>query len=203
MRYYPPLKRTLDLAASLILLGILWPLLMLIGVLALVFQGRPIFFVQVRPGLFARPFKLLKFRTMSTIVKEHSGESAVNTTTGFGRIIRSLSLDELPQLINIVKGEMSFVGPRPLLVEYLPLYSKDQGMRHMVRPGLTGLAQVHGRNQVSWERRLDLDIAYAKHPSLFLDFQIILKSIVVVLSRRGISAEGSETMPKFTGNGNR
>ena len=200
---YPHIKRILDLASSLILLAILWPLLVFIGILAVVVQGRPILFVQVRPGLHARPFKLLKFRTMAPLVEEASGRSSINTTTKFGRVLRSLSLDELPQLVNIVRGDMSFVGPRPLLVEYLPLYSKKQERRHSVRPGLTGLAQVEGRNQISWERRLDLDVDYATQQSFLLDLRIMVKSIVVVLGQRGISAEGSDTMPKFTGNGDR
>ena len=200
---YPQIKRILDLASSLILLAILWPLLVFVGILALVFQGRPILFVQVRPGLHARPFKLLKFRTMAPVVEEPSGKSSINTTTRFGRVLRSLSLDELPQLVNIVRGDMSFVGPRPLLFEYLPLYSKQQQRRHFVRPGLTGLAQVEGRNQISWQRRLDLDVDYATEQSFLLDLRIMVKSIVVVLGRHGISAEGSETMPKFIGNGGR
>lgn len=200
---YPEIKRILDLASSLILLAILWPLLVFIGILALISQGRPILFVQVRPGLHARPFKLLKFRTMAPLAEEPSGGASINATTSFGRVLRSLSLDELPQLVNIVRGDMSFVGPRPLLVEYLPLYSKQQQRRHLVRPGLTGLAQVEGRNQISWDRRLDLDIDYASQQSFMLDLRIIVKSIVVVLSQRGISAEGSDTMPKFSGNGER
>ena len=200
---YPQIKRILDLASSLILLAIVWPLLVFIGILALVVQGRPIFFVQIRPGLHGRPFKLVKFRTMAPHVKEASGRSSINTTTRFGRVLRSLSLDELPQLVNIVRGDMSFVGPRPLLVEYLHLYSKQQERRHLVRPGLTGLAQVEGRNQISWERRLHLDVDYVTQQSFLLDLRIMFKSIVVVLGQRGVSAEGAETMPKFTGNGDR
>ena len=191
----------MDLAGSLTLLAILWPLLVFIGMLALAVQGRPIMFVQVRPGLRGRSFQLLKFRTMAPHVKEPSVESPINTTTRFGRVLRTLSLDELPQLVNILRGDMSFVGPRPLLVEYLPLYSKRQERRHLVRPGLTGLAQVEGRNQISWERRLDLDVEYAAHQSFLLDLRIMVKTIMVVLCQRGISAEGSDSMPKFTGNG--
>ena len=198
---YPQIKRILDLASSLILLAILWPLMGLIGILALVVQGRPILFVQVRPGLHARPFKLLKFRTMAPLVEQLKGESSIKTPTSFGRVLRSLSLDELPQLINIARGDMSFVGPRPLLVEYLPLYSKEQRRRHLVRPGLTGLAQIEGRNDVPWGLRFDLDVDYVTRQTFLLDLRILFKSIFLVLGQRGVTAEGSETMPKFSGNG--
>lgn len=198
MDYYP-LKRVLDFSISGILLVILSPLMTVISLLALVLHGRPVSFVQVRPGLHERPFRLLKFRTMASTTPVAAGQSTENHTTRFGKILRALSLDELPQLINIVRGDMSFVGPRPLLMEYLPLYSNKQKRRHNVRPGLTGLAQIEGRNQVPWERRLALDVVYADNQSLAMDVRIVLKSFGVVLTRQGVRANGSETMPRFRG----
>ena len=196
---YPPIKRIVDFSLAGILLVIFSPLMIFIGVLALVLQGRPVLFVQVRPGLHERPFRLLKFRTMARSKLARVSQSEETQTTRFGRILRNLSLDELPQLINILLGEMSFVGPRPLLMEYLPLYSNHQKRRHNVRPGLTGLAQVEGRNQVPWERRLALDVVYADSQSLSMDIGIVLKSVVLVLTRRGVRANGSEIMPRFRG----
>ena len=196
---YPPVKRVLDFFLALVLLVTLSPLMTVISLLALVLQGRPVLFVQVRPGLHERPFRLLKFRTMARNKLARVSQSEEKQTTRFGRSLRALSLDELPQLINILLGEMSFVGPRPLLMEYLPLYSKHQRRRHNVRPGLTGLAQVEGRNQVPWERRLALDVVYADNQSLFMDTGIVLKSVVVVLTRKGVRANGSEIMPRFRG----
>jgi len=199
MTPYPPLKRIVDVSLSGVLLVILSPLMAVIGVLALVLQGRPVLFVQVRPGLHERAFKLLKFRTMARHKLARGSQSEEKKTTRFGKILRALSLDELPQLINIVRGEMSFVGPRPLLMEYLPLYSNHQKKRHNVRPGLTGLAQVEGRNQVPWERRLALDVVYADNQSLAMDVRIVLKSFGLVLTRKGVRANGSEIMPRFRG----
>ena len=196
---YPPLKRIADFLLSGILLVILSPLMIVIGVLALVLQGRPVLFVQVRPGLHERPFRLLKFRTMAGNNPPVAGELEEKCTTRFGEILRVLSLDELPQLINILLGDMSFVGPRPLLMEYLPLYSNDQKKRHNVRPGLTGLAQVAGRNHVPWVRRLALDVVYVENQSLVMDTEIILKSVVLVLTRQGVRAKGSDSMPRFKG----
>ena len=195
----PPFKRIVDFSLSGILLVILSPLMIVIGVLTLVLQGRPVLFIQVRPGLHERPFRLLKFRTMARNKLARVSQSEEKQTTRFGRILRALSLDELPQLINILLGEMSFVGPRPLLMEYLPLYSNHQKRRHYVRPGLTGLAQVEGRNQVPWEQRLALDVVYAENQSLFMDIGIILRSVVLVLTRKGVRANGSEIMPRFRG----
>ena len=196
---YPPFKRIVDFSLSGILLIILSPLMIVIVLLALVLQGRPVLFVQVRPGLQERPFRLLKFRTMARNKLARMSQSEEKKITRFGRILRALSLDELPQLINILLGEMSFVGPRPLLMEYLPLYSNHQKRRHNVRPGLTGLAQVEGRNQVPWERRLALDVLYADNQSLVLDIGITLRSVVLVLTRKGVRANGSEIMPRFRG----
>ncbi len=198
---YPPLKRGLDFCLSVVLLVVFLPLVILVGMLALVVQGRPILFVQVRPGLHAQPFRLVKFRTMSHGNEVLDGASGEKYTTRFGKILRSLSIDELPQLVNILRGDMSFVGPRPLLMEYLPLYSREQKRRHNVRPGLTGLAQIEGRNQVPWERRLALDVVYADNHSLAMDIGIVLRSVGLVLTRQGVEAAGSETMPRFTGNG--
>ena len=197
---YPPLKRITDVCLSGILLVILSPLMIVIGVLALVLQGRPVLFVQVRPGLHERAFKLLKFRTMASNKLARVSQSEEKQTTRFGKILRALSLDELPQLINILLGEMSFVGPRPLLMEYLPLYSNHQKRRHNVRPGLTGLAQINGRNKVPWERRLALDVVYADNQSLAMDIRILLKTFGLVLTRQGVRANGSEIMSRFRGN---
>ena len=197
---YPPVKRVLDFSLALVLLANLLPLIIVISLLALVFQGRPVFFLQVRPGLHERPFRLLKFRTMVSTRPDVAGQSTEKHTTRFGRILRALSLDELPQLINILRGQMSFVGPRPLLMDYLPLYSNHQKRRHNVRPGLTGLAQVKGRNQVPWERRLALDVVYADNLSLAIDVRIVLKSFFLVLARQGVRANGVEIMPRFRGN---
>ena len=197
---YSPLKRVLDFSLSGILLVILSPLMIVIGLLALVLQGRPVLFVQVRPGLHERPFKLLKFRTMASSKLARVSQLEEKQTTRFGKILRVLSLDELPQLINILLGEMSFVGPRPLLMEYLPLYSNHQKRRHNVRPGLTGFAQIDGRNQVPWERRLALDVVYADNHSLAMDVRIVLKTFGLVLTRQGVGANGSEIMSRFRGN---
>ena len=198
---YPPLKRGLDFSFSMVLLVIFLPLMVVVGLLALVLQGRPILFVQVRPGLHERPFRLVKFRTMSHGNQALDSASREKYTTRFGKILRSLSIDELPQLVNILRGDMSFVGPRPLLMEYLPLYSREQKRRHNVRPGLTGLAQIEGRNQVPWERRLALDVVYADNHSLAMDIGIVLRSVGLVLTRQGVEAEGSGMMPPFRGNG--
>ena len=198
MPYYP-FKRIVDFFLSGILLLILSPLMIAVGVLALVLQGRPVLFVQVRPGLHERAFKLLKFRTMASNNLARVSQSEEKQTTRFGKILRALSLDELPQLINILLGEMSFVGPRPLLMEYLPLYSNHQKRRQNARPGLTGLAQINGRNQVPWERRLALDVVYADNQSLAMDVRIVLKTFGLVLTRKGVRANDSEIMPRFRG----
>ena len=197
---YPSFKRIVDFSLSGIVLLILSPLIVVIGLLALVLQGRPVLFVQVRPGLHERPFRLLKFRTMARNNISSVRKSEEKHTTRFGKILRALSLDELPQLINILLGEMSFVGPRPLLMEYLPLYSNHQKRRHNVRPGLTGLAQINGRNQVPWERRLALDVVYADNYSLAMDVRIVLKTFGLVLTRQGVRPNGSEIMSHFRGN---
>ena len=196
---YPNFKKQLDLGVSLFMLGFLLPLMLGIGAISFVSQGRPILFLQVRPGLHGKPFRLFKFRTMALHPIPESPELKENSPTRWGRFLRATSLDELPQLVNILRGEMSFVGPRPLLMEYLPLYSSTQKRRHHVRPGLTGLAQIEGRNQVDWEKRLALDVMYADNQSLAMDIEIILRSVFLVLTRKGVRANGSEIMPRFRG----
>ena len=163
--------------------------------------GSPVFFKQQRPGLHVEPFYIYKFRTMSDKKNSH-GEllSDGERLTRFGRWLRSTSLDELPSLWNVLKGEMSLVGPRPLLMEYVPLYNALQMRRHQVKPGVTGWAQVNGRNAISWQDKFKLDIWYVDHQSLWLDIKIIFLTIKKVFFRNGISAEGEATMPKFTGN---
>ena len=163
-------------------------------------MGSPVVFKQQRPGLEAKPFYIYKFRTMNN-KKNGRGEllSDIERLTNFGRWLRATSLDELPSLWNVLKGEMSLVGPRPLLMEYLPLYNSEQARRHEVRPGVTGWAQVNGRNAISWEGKFKLDVWYVDHQSFCLDIKIILLTIKKVFIRDGISAEGEATMPKFTG----
>lgn len=163
--------------------------------------GAPIFFTQERPGLHGKPFRMVKFRTM-TDAKDAAGNLLPDEVrlTKFGQFVRSTSLDELPELWNVLKGEMSLVGPRPLLMEYLPLYSTEQARRHEVRPGITGWAQVNGRNAISWEERFKLDVWYVDHQSFLLDCKIVLLTIQKVFVREGISAQGESTMSKFTGN---
>ncbi len=162
--------------------------------------GRPVFFTQVRPGLHGRPFRMVKFRTM-TDERDADGRLRpdVERLTPFGRWLRATSLDELPELWNVLKGDMSLVGPRPLLMEYLPLYSPEQARRHEVLPGVTGWAQVNGRNTISWEDKFELDVWYVDNRSLLLDIRILWFTVKKVLVRDGISAEGEATMPKFTG----
>ena len=174
---------------------LLAPILGAIVVTLLVAQGRPIFFVQVRAGLREKPFRIFKFRTMSAEVAEEAGD--VERLTIFGKILRRFSLDELPQLANILMGDMSFVGPRPLLMDYLPHYTENQKIRHEVRPGLTGLAQVSGRNGIGWAERLRLDAHYASNMSFLHDLKILALSFPTVLSSRGVQATVAETMARF------
>ncbi len=191
---YPITKRGLDLVlASLVLLGSL-PILLVIAALVAFSVGRPVLFRQIRPGRSGEPFELVKFRTM----REGSG-SDDERLTRVGRFLRSTSLDELPELWNVIAGHMSLVGPRPLLVEYLPLYSERQALRHEVRPGLTGLAQVSGRNAIGWGERLEADAVYVEQASPGLDLRILVRTIALVLRRDGISAEGHATMELFAG----
>jgi sugar transferase EpsL len=199
---YPSNKRALDLSFALLAISVAMPLLILISTLLWITQGRPIFFVQIRPGLESKPFKLVKFRTMSPAGPNSINDLSRQSITPLGKLLRKLSADELPQLLNIVRGDMSFVGPRPLLVEYLPLYSPRQSLRHTVRPGLTGLAQVNGRNSQSWNDRLEMDAFYAENISWPLDLSIVVRSIWTVLSAKGVSPRGSQLMEHFQGDHN-
>jgi lipopolysaccharide/colanic/teichoic acid biosynthesis glycosyltransferase len=191
-------KRVFDLVLTLVTAPVWGTALGVIAVVVRLLEGSPIFFRQVRPGFQGQPFELLKFRSMSNhrdqtgrLVPDH------DRITSVGAFLRKSSLDELPELINVLRGDMSLVGPRPLLMEYLDRYSTEQWRRHEVLPGLTGWAQVNGRNDQTWEDRLNMDVWYVDHQSLWLDLRILARTIGAVLTRRGISAEGHATMPKF------
>ena len=192
------MKRATDIVIASLVLVVSLPLLAIISLALLATNGPPVIFRQWRPGLHERPFEMLKFRTMRSapVGVELSDELRL---TGFGRLLRQSSLDELPELVNVIRGEMSVVGPRPLLLEYLPLYDQHQRRRHETRPGLTGLAQVSGRNRVTWERRLQLDVEYVDRWSMLLDFEIMWRTIGLILSRKGISEPGHATMSRFGG----
>ena len=194
------MKRLFDLLASAMGLLILAVPLALLAWLVRRKLGSPVLFTQVRPGLHGKPFRMVKFRTM-TDARDASGALLPDAQrlTPFGRFLRASSLDELPELWNVLRGEMSLVGPRPLLMEYLPLYSPEQARRHEVRPGITGWAQVNGRNAISWADKFALDVWYVDHRSLWLDVRILWLTVRKVLVRDGISAAGEATMPKFTG----
>lgn len=196
-------KRLIDFILSLIALIVLSPILLIVALLVRTKLGSPVIFKQERPGLNEKIFTLYKFRTM-TDAKDEQGNLLPDDIrlTKFGKLLRSTSLDELPELFNILKGDMAIVGPRPLLVRYLPLYNEHQKHRHDVRPGFTGWAQCNGRNAISWEEKFDLDVYYTKHVSLLLDIKIILKTVKVVLFREGISSETSVTMEEFRGSSN-
>lgn len=194
------IKRIMDFFLSFCALVVLSPVLLILTAIgAIVMKGNP-FFVQERPGKNEKIFKLIKFRTM-TCEKDKDGKLLPDDKrlTGYGRLLRTTSLDELPELINILKGNMSIVGPRPLLVKYLPLYTEKQRRRHDVRPGLTGLAQVNGRNSLSWEDRFEMDLKYVKNISFLGDIKIITYTLKKVLIREGISSATSETMEEFIG----
>ena len=192
-------KRILDLIIASAMLLLLSPVLVVVAVLVSVKLGRPIFFRQQRPGLHGRPFSMIKFRTMLDAVEGPLSDE--DRLTSFGKLLRSTSLDELPELLNVMRGEMSLVGPRPLLMQYLPLYSAEQGRRHEVRPGLTGWAQVNGRNALSWDDKFALDVWYVDNMSFGLDLRILWYTVRKVVFREGISAEGAATMPPFMGSG--
>jgi len=187
-------KRALDLALALPGLALLSPLMLLTALCVRLALGPGVLFRQRRPGLHGQPFTILKFRTMLPGL----GPDAARLTP-FGRFLRSTSLDELPELLNVLKGDMSLVGPRPLLMEYLPRYTREQARRHEVPPGLTGWAQINGRNALSWEERFVLDVWYVDNRSLALDVSILARTVLAVLLRRGISAAGQATMPEFLG----
>ena len=195
------MKRCFDvLISTCLMVGLSLPLLILYAVVRHKL-GSPVLFRQIRPGLCGRPFVMIKLRTM-TNERGLDGELLSDTQrlTPFGRFLRASSLDELPELWNVLRGEMSLVGPRPLLMEYLPLYSSEQMRRHEVRPGITGWAQVNGRNAVGWDERFRLDVWYVEQQSMWLDMQILWKTMCKVMLREGISAQGEATMPRFTGN---
>ena len=201
--YRKYIKRLLDFILSLFAIIILSPVLLIVALLVRIKLGSPVIFKQKRPGLNEKIFTLYKFRTMTDAKDEHGNLLPDEIRlTKFGKLLRSTSLDELPELFNILKGDMAIVGPRPLLVRYLPLYNDHQKHRHDVRPGFTGWAQCNGRNAISWEEKFDLDVYYTKHISLFLDLKIILKTVKVVLFREGISSKTSVTMEEFRGSNN-
>ena len=194
------LKRAFDVAASTSALIVLSPVLAITAYKVKKELGSPVLFRQTRPGLHGKPFEMVKFRTMKDATdKEGNALPDSERLTEFGKKLRASSLDELPELWNVLKGDMSLVGPRPLLMEYLPLYSPEQAKRHNVRPGVTGYAQVNGRNSLSWEDKFKLDTWYVEHQSLWLDMKILLKTVKKVIIKDGISAEGEATMTKFTG----
>lgn len=193
-------KRALDVAGSGAALVLLAPVLLGVAAAVRVSMGAPVLFRQLRPGLDGRPFRMYKFRTMRDAV-DRSGRPLPDAErlTRVGRFLRATSLDELPELLNVLRGEMSLVGPRPLLMEYLPLYSPEQARRHSVRPGITGWAQVNGRNALSWEKRFELDVWYVDHQSLRLDLRILLLTLRKVAMREGVSHPGHATMERFRG----
>lgn len=195
------MKRLLDILISATGIIVLIPLYLVVAALVFINLGSPILFSQSRPGFKNQIFKLYKFRTMRNTL-DTSGELIPdeNRLTRFGKFLRSTSLDELPGLWNVLVGDMSLVGPRPLLVEYLPLYSTEQARRHEVRPGITGWAQVNGRNVLSWQEKFELDVWYVDNQSLWLDIKILFLTVYKVIKRSDISAEGQVTMSKFTGN---
>lgn len=196
---YDFLKRTFDVVGASVGLVVGFPLMLIIAILVKVKLGNPIFFRQIRPGLHAQPFILYKFRTMKDAGDARGVVlSDEERLTQFGRLLRSTSLDELPQLFNVLRGDMSFIGPRPLLMEYLSVYTPSQARRHEVKPGITGWSQVKGRNSLDWQERLALDVWYVEQRSLRLDLQILVQTIWIVLTRQGISAHGSATMPRLT-----
>ena len=201
--YRKYIKRLLDFILSLFAIIILSPVLLIVALLVRIKLGSPVIFKQKRPGLNEKIFTLYKFRTM-TDAKDEQGNLLPDEIrlTKFGKLLRSTSLDELPELFNTLKGDMSIVGPRPLLVRYLPLYNEHQKHRHDVRPGFTGYAQCNGRNAISWEEKFDLDVYYTKNLTLFMDIKIIIKTVKVVLFREGISSDTSVTMEEFRGSSN-
>jgi len=194
------MKRFFDLVASALGLVALAPVFVVVAFLIRRKLGSPVFFRQPRPGLSGKPFEMIKFRTMLDATDKHGNPLPDDQRmTPFGSFLRATSLDELPELWNVLKGDMSLVGPRPLLMEYLPLYSKEQFRRHEVRPGVTGWAQVNGRNAISWEDKFKLDVWYVDNQSFWLDLKILFLTVKKVLVRDGISGEGEVTMSKFTG----
>jgi sugar transferase EpsL len=194
------LKRIFDITVAGLLLLLLAPVLIIVALSVCIFLGRPVFFRQMRPGLNGTPFRMIKFRTMRD-ARDAQGNLLPDTErlTRFGRLLRATSLDELPELINVLKGDMSLVGPRPLLMQYLERYTPEQARRHEVRPGITGLAQVNGRNTISWEERFKLDVWYVDHRSFWLDLKIIAKTLLKVLRSEGVNQSTQQTMTEFKG----
>lgn len=194
------MKRIVDIASALLGLILLSPVILSVAFLVRLCLGSPVFFRQVRPGLHAKPFEMVKFRTMRDATDSGGNPLADGERlTPFGRLLRSTSLDELPELWNVLMGDMSLVGPRPLLMEYLPLYSVEQARRHCVRPGITGWAQINGRNALSWDEKFALDVWYVDNQSFWLDVKILWRTVRQVFLRKGISAEGQATMSPFRG----
>ena len=194
------LKRLLDIVIASSALVLLSPVYALVAYKVKKNLGSPVLFRQLRPGLHGKPFEMVKFRTMKDAL-DLDGNPLPDSErlTAFGKMLRSTSLDEMPELWNVIKGDMSIVGPRPLLMEYLPLYNREQAKRHNVRPGITGYALVNGRNAISWEKKFELDTWYVENQSLWLDFKIMLKTVKKVIAKDDISAEGEATTTKFTG----
>jgi lipopolysaccharide/colanic/teichoic acid biosynthesis glycosyltransferase len=194
------LKRVFDIAVSLGAIALLWPFILIIGLLVAARFGRPVFFTQVRPGRHGKPFRIVKFRTM-TNDRDAAGSLLPDAARlpPFGRFLRATSLDELPELLNVLRGEMSLVGPRPLLMEYLSLYTPEQSRRHEVRPGLTGWAQVNGRNNLPWAERFSMDVWYVDNRSFWLDLKILVMTLFNIVRSRDISQEGHATMERFRG----
>lgn len=194
------LKRLTDILLALIALVLFFPIIVALVLLVRIKLGSPVFFTQVRAGQNCRPFRMIKFRSMTNAVGA-DGKLLPDEMrlTRFGRFLRSSSLDELPELINVLKGDMSLVGPRPLLMDYVPLYSPEQLRRHEAKPGVTGWAQVNGRNSLSWEDRLRMDVWYVDNASMLLDLKILYLTVKTVISRKGISQDGQATMSRFTG----
>tara|TARA_B100001939_G_C16857312_1_gene580187 strand:+ start:280 stop:870 length:591 start_codon:yes stop_codon:yes gene_type:complete len=192
------MKRTVDILLALTLLIVLLPLIFTVMISIWMIDGRPIFFIQSRPGFNEEPFRIIKFRTMS-IDKNLDISNDINRITKFGNFLRKTSIDELPEIFNILKGDMSFVGPRPLLMEYLNLYSEEEKLRHSVKPGITGWAQINGRNNIDWKQKLELDIWYVKNRNIILDLKIIFITIFMVIRGRGVAKSGFATTDKFRG----
>jgi len=193
-------KRLLDIIVSILLLVLLFPLMALLAIMVRFSIGGPVLFTQTRPGLNGELFRLYKFRTMRTLFNlDDKLTPDADRISSLGMLMRQWSLDELPELFNVLRGDMSLVGPRPLLPQYLERYTPEQARRHEVRPGLTGWAQVNGRNAITWEEKFALDVWYVDHQSFWLDLKILALTIVKVFRREGISADGEETMPEFMG----
>ncbi|BCJ40759.1 UDP-phosphate galactose phosphotransferase [Actinoplanes ianthinogenes] len=193
------MQRALDIGVAGTVLVVSAPVMGAVAVLVATRIGRPVLFRQPRPGLHGKPFTLVKFRTMRDVDERSGLVTDADRLTPLGRALRASSLDELPTMWNVLRGEMSLIGPRPLLMHYLDLYTPEQARRHLVRPGVTGLAQVSGRNAVDWEERLALDVWYVDHRSLALHARILVRTVLILLRRHGITAPGDSTMPQFTG----